>query len=206
MDNKIINKDLLNHLIEQASSHSRLRMSFDLRTSLADHSQRMLNVLLPGTEVPIHRHPHSNENVLLLCGKLVEVIYDEQGNESERIPLDPLQGKYGCVVPPGVWHTVEVLEASVLYESKDGRYGEDGSETLAEVQCSKASVNSSNTATLPTEASPATQQNIKSRIVHLIEMEQRSGAMVVMSPLYVARMLNLPLEKVEQVMKKEGLT
>lgn len=33
-----------------------------------------------------------------------------------------------CVVPKGVWHTVEVIEPSVIYEAKDGKYGEDGSE------------------------------------------------------------------------------
>ena len=38
----------------------------------------MLNALLPGTVVPIHRHPHSTENVLLLHGKLVEVFYEEE--------------------------------------------------------------------------------------------------------------------------------
>ena len=34
------------------------------------------------------------------------------------------------MVPAGVWHTVEVLEPSVIYEAKDGKYGEDGSEAL----------------------------------------------------------------------------
>jgi len=33
-----------------------LRQNFDLRTSSADTSQRMLNALQPQTEVPIHRH------------------------------------------------------------------------------------------------------------------------------------------------------
>lgn len=27
------------------------------------------------------------------------------------------------------WHTVEVIEPSVIFEAKDGAYGEDGSET-----------------------------------------------------------------------------
>jgi len=27
-----------------------------------------------------------------------------------------------------VWHTVEVIESSVIYEAKDGKYDEDGSE------------------------------------------------------------------------------
>ena len=125
-----INKEFLGKLFEQAVANPRLRQNYDLRTSSDDNSQRMLNALLPGTVVPIHRHPHSSENVLLLCGKLVEVIYDENGNEKERIHLDPTTGNYGCVVPPGAWHTVEVLEPSVIYEAKDGKYGEDGSETL----------------------------------------------------------------------------
>ena len=34
-----------------------------------------------------------------------------------------------CAVPQGVWHTVVVLEPSVIYEGKDKKYGEDGTET-----------------------------------------------------------------------------
>ena len=122
-----INKDLIDKLFDEAKENPRLRQNLDLRTSAEDGSQRMLNALLPGTVVPIHRHPNSTENVFLLCGKLVEVIYDEDGNEKDRILLDPAAGNYGCVVPQGAWHTVEVLEPSVIYEAKDGKYGEDGS-------------------------------------------------------------------------------
>ena len=128
----IIDKETLAELFAQAEASPRKRMNFDLRTSTNDNSQRMLNALLPGTEEPIHRHPSSNENVLLLCGKLIEVIFDNEGNETERIHLDPTLGNYGCVVPAGAWHTVEVLEPSIIYEGKDGKYGEDGSETLDE--------------------------------------------------------------------------
>lgn len=153
------NKDFLGKLFEKATMNPRLRQSFDLRTSSADNSQRMLNALLPGTVVPIHRHPNSTEDVLLLCGKLVEIIYEEVNpflsslkkedtssfdrgmdvmnvtnerrfREVERIHLDPTVGNYGCVIPKGAWHTVEVLEPSVIYEAKDGKYGEDGSEAL----------------------------------------------------------------------------
>lgn len=127
-----IDKKLINDLFDKAVVSDRKRMNYDLRTSSNDGSQRMLNALLPGSIVPIHRHPNSNENVLLLCGKLVEVIYDAEGNETERIRLDPSEGNFGCVVPAGAWHSVEVLEPSVIYEAKDGKYGEDGSETLDE--------------------------------------------------------------------------
>ena len=142
-----IDEKLINDLFDKAVASDRKRMNYDLRTSSNDGSQRMLNVLLPGTKVPIHRHPNSNENVLCLSGKLVEVLYEEDScnrtagvenqdraeglllKECARILLNPSAGSYGCVVPAGVWHTVEVNEPAVIYEAKDGRYGEDGTET-----------------------------------------------------------------------------
>jgi cupin fold WbuC family metalloprotein len=125
----MIDQNLLQKLFEQAKASDRRRQNYDLRTNAQDGSQRMLNALLPGTEVPVHRHPNSNENVILLVGRLDEVFFDENGNETERIHLDPSIGNYGCVVPANVWHTVEVIEPSVIYEAKDGKFGEDGSES-----------------------------------------------------------------------------
>ena len=132
-----INQELLKKLFDEAMVNPRLRTNLDLRTSAVDGSQRMLNAMLPGTEVAIHRHPMSNENVILIKGRLDEVLYEEVTSsdgkvslkESERIHLCPEEGVYGCQVPKGVWHTVEILEPSVIYEGKDGKYAEDGSET-----------------------------------------------------------------------------
>ena len=146
-----IDNTLLNDLFAKAKESDRFRMNYDLRTSVNDNSQRMLNALLPETEVPVHRHPNSNENVICVCGKLVEILYEEDtvdtelpmGMDAQDVPngvrlketaryiLDPSVGNFGCVVPAGVWHSVEVLEPSVIYEAKDGRYGEDGSEPFA---------------------------------------------------------------------------
>lgn len=143
MDTLKINKELLDTLFSKAKDNPRLRQNFDLRTSVDDQSQRMLNALLPGTEVAIHRHPHSSESVICLYGRMDVVIYDEvvtyvlDGedkkrkvlyHETERISLAPLEGKFGCSIPKGAWHTVEVFEPSVIFEAKDRAYGEDGSE------------------------------------------------------------------------------
>ena len=125
-----IDNKLISDLLGQAAVSPRLRQNYDLRTSSDDGSQRMLNALLPGTVVPIHRHPNSNESVILLCGKAVEILYDEAGREIGRCDLDPSSGNFGCVVPAGAWHSVIPLQPSVIYEAKDGRYGEDGSETF----------------------------------------------------------------------------
>ena len=195
-----INKEFLGKLFEEAVENPRLRQNYDLRTSSADNSQRMLNALLPGTVVPIHRHPQSTENVFLLCGKIVEVICDENGNEKERIHLDPTVGNYGCVVPQGAWHTVEVLEPSVIYEAKDGKYGEDGSETLDAFKEKKAE-NKEQVSDTPVTFSNSLG-DLKKNIEYLIGMERQSGSMDVITPLYVSRMLNVPLEKVEKIMKE----
>ena len=128
----VVDKDLIEGLFKQAEENPRKRVNYDMRTSPEDGSQRMLNAMLPGTEVAIHRHPNSNENVILITGRMDEVLYEmsESGGlkKVERFHLCPAEGKYGCQVPKGVWHTVEVIEPSVIYEAKDGKYGEDGSE------------------------------------------------------------------------------
>ncbi len=139
-------KEFLGKLFEQAMENPRLRQNFDLRTSPADTSQRMLNALLPETKVPIHRHEDTTETVICLCGKLDEVIYEEvilyensisglphsmdvqdvsrkvEYRERQRIHLCPAEAKYGCQIPKGAWHTVEVIEPSVIFEAKDGAY------------------------------------------------------------------------------------
>lgn len=124
-----INRELISELFDKALLNPRFRQNYDLRNP-DDNGQRMLNALMPGTDVPIHRHTQSNETVILLCGKIIEILYDDTGNETERFHLDPTLGNFGCIIPAGVWHSVDVLEPSVIYEAKDGRYGEDGSETL----------------------------------------------------------------------------
>lgn len=128
-----IDKELISDLFDKAVASERKRMNFDLRTSGEDGGQRMLNALLPGTSVPVHLHPMSAESVILLTGRIDEVFYDVVDGgvkETARYHLDPANGVYGCQVPAGVWHTVEVFEPSVIFESKDGRYGHDGSESL----------------------------------------------------------------------------
>lgn len=141
----IIDNKLLDTLFTKANDNPRFRLNYDLRTSVDDQSQRMLNALLPGTEVVIHRHPNSSESVVCLCGRMDVVVYDEvvtyvqdgedkkqkvSYNETERISLAPVEGKFGCSIPKGAWHTVEVFEPSVIFEAKDRAYGEDGSEMV----------------------------------------------------------------------------
>lgn len=83
-----IDKFLIDSLFEKAKENPRLRQNYDMRTSNEDHSQQMLNALLPGTEVPIHRHPNSVENVLLLTGRMDEVYMRKWGSTQKMVTLD----------------------------------------------------------------------------------------------------------------------
>ena len=212
-----IDKQLISELFDKAVVNPRLRMNFNLRTSPDDGGQRMLNALMPGTVVPIHRHPMSNESVICLSGKLVEIIYEEEDiakdfpmgmdaqdvpsgkrfKESARYMLDPSLGNFGCVVPAGAWHTVEVLEPSVIFEAKDGKYGQDGSETLADYE-NKAK------ATTPAPFSNSLG-DLKKNIEYIIGIERQSGNIDTPTPQDIARILNVPVEEVQQCMKEMSI-
>jgi hypothetical protein len=143
-----INKKLLETLLAEAKENSHLRQNFDLRTSSTDTSQRMLNALQPQTEVSIHRHEKTTETVICLVGKLEEIIYEEVNEyvhetisccddvirqksfkEVSRQILSPVEGKFGIQIPAGAWHTINVIEPSVIFEAKDGAYNESRNET-----------------------------------------------------------------------------
>ena len=197
----IIEEKFVKQLFDQAVLKPRLRVNYDLRDSAEDSSQRMLNALLPGTQVPIHRHPNSSESVVVICGSVVEVYYNDNGQEIERIPLCPVHGSFGCQIPKNTWHSIEAYEPSVIIEVKEGRYGEDGSEQL---DLTKKQV--------PTAETPEAEEKfenslggLKKNIEYLIGMERQSGSMEVITPLYVSRMLNVPLADVEEAMKDMDL-
>lgn len=118
----IIDELLLESLLEQAAESDRRRANLDLRTTFNDQSQRMLNVLLPGTQVPIHRHQYSTETVFVVSGRLIEIFFDEKGIECASFDLCPAEGRFGLQIPKGMWHTVIVKEPCIIFEAKDGPY------------------------------------------------------------------------------------
>lgn len=142
MDVQLINDELISALREKAKGNERKRMNFDLRTTPEDGSQRMLNVLEPGTKVPIHRHLKSSETAICVEGCLDWIFYEElptvdcggpvhdgerAGDESQfvelaRFRICPRERSFGIQIPKGAWHSIEVYEPSVTVESKDGKY------------------------------------------------------------------------------------
>ena len=142
MEIQLINDNLLSVLHWKARENERLRQNFDLRTTPEDSSQRMLNVLEPGTKVPIHRHLETSETAICLEGCLDWIFYEELPNmdaggpvhdgekaiaesnfkEVARFRICPREQKYGIQIPPMTWHSIEVHEPSTIFEAKDGAY------------------------------------------------------------------------------------
>lgn len=95
----IVDNKILDEFLEEAKNSPRLRMNLDMRTSSSDSIQRMLNALLSGTVLPIHRHQYTTEFMTLLRGRLEQIYYDDNGNATEHFILDSREGKYAISIP-----------------------------------------------------------------------------------------------------------
>lgn len=119
----IIDSTLFNDLTEEARRSDRLRMNWDMRNSKEDQSQRMLNAIEPGTELPVHRHKNTSETCIVLRGSAEEIFYDDSGNITERIIMEPETNCCGVNIAAGRWHKSVSLEpGTVIFEAKDGPY------------------------------------------------------------------------------------
>jgi len=118
-----LDKQLFDNIQKQAEDSPRRRMNYDLRTSTEDTSQRMLNVLMCDTAIPIHRHIETSETVVVCRGAIREEFYDNQGHKTEEFILRAGGECPAIQVSKGVFHTSVCLEdGSVIFEAKDGAY------------------------------------------------------------------------------------
>ena len=131
---KLIDEKLLDETTERAKKSPRLRMNHNFHESLDDPINRLINAMEPDTYLRPHRHknPDKNEVFLLLRGKAALLLFDDEGNITEQVVLDPKSGVYGGEIPFDVWHTLIVLESgSVVYEVKQGPFAPLSAENMA---------------------------------------------------------------------------
>ena len=117
-----ITSSLLEELLQQAAASPRRRAIHCLHGGDWEHCHRMLNALTPGTYVRPHRHEseYQSEAFILLRGKLALLLFGEDGSVDfahSRI-LSLADGLFGMDIPPGIWHSLVVLEDAVIYEVK----------------------------------------------------------------------------------------
>lgn len=120
---KIIDSELLDEICKKAKESPRLRMNYNLHSELDEPVQRLMNALEPGTDIPVHRHRHSDETYLVMRGSMFVMLFDDNKELLQKVLLDPSKGSYGVSVPVGQWHSIEVLESNtVIFEIKEGPY------------------------------------------------------------------------------------
>lgn len=118
-----INEDFINITSEKAKISERRRMNFNFHKKDSDTLQRMLNAMEPDTYIQPHKHenPDKVEAFFSLRGRIAVVEFDDEGNITDHIILDPVKGNFGAEIAPRTWHTIISLdEGAVAYEVKDG--------------------------------------------------------------------------------------
>ena len=135
---KILDDYLFDVIEREAKASPRHRMNYDLRTQAMDKdpewrdtSQRMLNVMMKDTVIPIHRHTETSETVIVLRGSGDEVIYDDKGQVVDRVTLQYGSKCPAVQVPRNVYHTfIPHEDGTVIFEAKDRAYDPESTEDL----------------------------------------------------------------------------
>lgn len=139
---KRLDKILFDEIEVEAIASPRHRMNHDLRTQAMDDdpnwkdsSQRMLNVMMKDTVIPIHRHSETSETVIILRGSGDEVTYNAEGRELERVTLRYGSDCAAVQVPRNVYHTfIPHEDGTVIFEAKDRAYDPQGTEEFLDVK------------------------------------------------------------------------
>lgn len=151
---KLITEELLDIVTAQAKENPRLRMNHNFHATMDAPIHRLLNALEPGTYLPPHRHTDKEETYLVLRGSLLAFFYDEEGNVTEKVRLNPSEGKYGLEIPPCTWHSIIALESgTVIFEIKKGPYQPLPPEDLA-----------------PWAPSPLDEEGVRVFMKHMLEV------------------------------------
>lgn len=68
------------------------------------------------------RFPSKDESFVIFRGKVRSTTYNDDGSIIESVVLCAEDGVYGVDIPKNVWHKLEAIESSVIFECKQGPY------------------------------------------------------------------------------------
>lgn len=118
-----IDQHIIDPLIEKAREIPRRRKNYNFHPHPSERLHRMLHAMEPDTYVQPHKHenPDKIEAFLVLKGRVAAIEFNDKGEITDWMLLDPITGNYGMEVPPRTWHSLICLESgTVVYEVKDG--------------------------------------------------------------------------------------
>lgn len=119
-----INNQFIDQTSQKAKTSPRQRMNYNFH-QLEDPVNRLLNAMEPGTYIQPHKHenPDRFEVFLVLRGRFLVIVFDDEGHITDKTILDSRHGNYGVEIPEKTYHTLLSLESgSVAYEVKEGPY------------------------------------------------------------------------------------
>jgi cupin fold WbuC family metalloprotein len=120
-----ISQSILDQISSEAKQSRRLRKNYNLHSCDEDICHRLLNAMEPDSYIQPHRHLHVNkdETMVVIRGKLGMIIFDQDGNITERVLLEPTGNVMMINIPHGMFHTcVSLEERSVFFEAKAGPF------------------------------------------------------------------------------------
>ncbi|MHC8335703.1 WbuC family cupin fold metalloprotein [Pseudomonas sp. LB3P25] len=128
-----LDQTLFTELAEKAAANPHGRQHHNFH-QMEEPCHRMAVGLQPSTYIPPHRHLSDDkaETLLVLRGRLGLLIFDESGEVIHARVLQAAGESVGVDLPPGVFHSLVVLEAdSLMFECKAGPYRPVGEGELA---------------------------------------------------------------------------
>ena len=122
---QIINRDLLEKISSLAKDSPRRRRNHNFHETESDACHRLLNAIEPDSYIQPHCHREvtKDETLIVVCGRLGVIFFDEHGAVTVALTLAPASGSVGVNIPHGVYHTLVALESgSVFFEAKAGPF------------------------------------------------------------------------------------
>ncbi len=121
---KIIDRKKLDELAGQAVLAPRKRTHFNLHESLDAPIQRLCVTGEKETVFPPHRHREKWELSIILKGRALLTIYNDDGSVKESFEMLPGGVALSAVeIPEGIWHNYVFLESgTTLLEVKKGPF------------------------------------------------------------------------------------
>jgi cupin fold WbuC family metalloprotein len=121
----IIDREFMDRLSAQAKASERKRAHFNLHESLDEDIHRLCMGAEPGTFIRPHRHLAGDkwELFTILRGKIVVLIFDDEGKVLNRVEMTA--GGDTCVIeiPATSWHAFASMQSgSIVMEVKRGPY------------------------------------------------------------------------------------
>ena len=122
---KIVTRELLQLVTQDARTAPRLRKNHNLHHSDESRCHRLLNAIEPASYIRPHRHldPEKDEGFIIMSGQLGIILFSDVGEVTETVVLSHCSGNLAADVPHGVFHMAVSLEpGTVFYEAKAGPY------------------------------------------------------------------------------------